>query len=76
MNANGPRHVAIERHASRSADFALREFEFRIIQRRGVFRNCVPLRHEDESRVTEEVVLLVLLNRAGRMPALPEKGKI
>ena len=32
MSANGPRHVAIERRASRSADFALREFEFRIVQ--------------------------------------------
>jgi hypothetical protein len=32
MNANGPLHVAIERRASRSADSALREFEFRIVQ--------------------------------------------
>jgi hypothetical protein len=32
MSANKSRHVAIERRASRSADFALREFEFRIVQ--------------------------------------------
>jgi hypothetical protein len=32
MSANKSRQVAIERRASRSADFALREFEFRIVQ--------------------------------------------
>jgi|SRR6516164_5052035 len=33
MSANGPRHVAIERRASRSADFALREFDLIAQQR-------------------------------------------
>jgi hypothetical protein len=72
-----PRHAAIEQRASRSADFFRSgTLDFELFNDGGFFRSCVPLRHEHESRVTEEVVVLVLLNRAGRMPALPEKEKI